>query len=322
MNLTPRWPGHANDTGGAAVRQAHHPGSDPTNDPVQLMLGESGAGMSTAAEPIQRYTRLMRWVGAASAAVSAGATVQLLVLPTRTADFFSWTIAVPASAAFLGMFYLASMVMGILALRQPAWAPARAAVVPVVIFAVAALIVTLLHLETFHLTTGGFLARAAAWIWLGVYVVTPPAYLFAFWRQRRMSGGDPARTTPLPRWVWWTLAPLGTTLAVAGLALLVAPPVVAPLWPWPLTALTAQMIGATLLGVALLAAAVVRVDDRPTGRIAALGLVVCAVAALVVAVGYGAGTTQWSEPSAWIYLAVCVLLGTTAFAGVGARPPS
>ncbi len=288
---------------------------------MNLTSGGRGAGMSTATEPIERPTRLMWWLGAASTAVAAGATVQLLVLTTRTADFFSWTIAVPASAAFLGMFYLASTVMGVLALRQPAWAPARAAVLPMVMFSGAALIVTLLHLETFHLTTGGFIARVAAWIWLGVYVVTPSAYVFAFWRQGRTPGGDPARTAPLPRWAWRTLAALGTTLAVAGLALLVAPPVVAPLWPWPLTALTARMIGATLLGMAFLAAAVVRVDDRPTGRIAAVGLVVCAVAALVVAVGYGAGTTQWAEPSAWIYLAVCVLLGTTAVAS-GRRPVS
>lgn len=267
--------------------------------------------MTSGAEPIQQTTRLMWWLGAVSTAVSAGAAVQLLVLTTRTADFFAWTIAVPASAAMLGVFYLASAVMGVLALRQPAWAPARAALLPVVAFVVLVLVVTLLDLRIFHLTTGGFLARAAAWLWLVVYVVTPPAYGFALRSQARAPGGDPPRTSPLPRGVWWSVAVLGGIVAAVGLALLVAPAVAAPLWPWPLTRLTARMIGATLIGVALLAALMVRADDRVTGRIAAVGLAVCAVAALAVLVGYGAGSVQWSGPSAWVYLAVCVLLGGT-----------
>jgi hypothetical protein len=257
---------------------------------------------------VQRTTRLMWWFGAVSAVVSAGAVVQLIVLPTRTAELFAWTIAVPASAAFIGVFYLASAVMGVLALRQPVWAPARVALVPVVLFVAVVLVVTLLHLGLFHLGTGGFPARAAAWVWLVVYVVTPVGYLFAFWHQARAPGGPPPRTQPLSAAARWGLTVLGLLLFAGGLALLVLPQAAGPLWPWPLTTLTAQMAGATLLGFGLLAASIVRLDDRVTGRIAALGVLVGAVAAFVV----GLVSVYFTEPSAWVYLVVCVLLALAA----------
>lgn len=283
-------------------------------------VAAADAGVGSGAEPAQRTTRLMWWTGAVSAGVLAGAAVQLLALSGRTAEFFAWTIAVPASAAFLGMFYLASAVMGVLALRQPLWAPARTALLPVVAFAGLVLVVTLVHLETFHLTAGGVLARAAAWVWLVVYLVTPPAYAFAWWRQAKAPGADPARGPGPRRWSWWTLAALGLPLAAAGVAMLVAPVAVAPWWPWPLTALTAltaltgRMIGATLRGVALLVGSVLWVDDRATGRIAATGLVVCAVTAIVVVLEPGAGAVRWADPSAWVYLGECVLLATVVAA--------
>lgn len=86
---------------------------------------------------------------------------------------------------------------------------------------------------------------------------------------------------------WWTLAGIAVALAAVALALLMVPAAAAGLWPWPLSGLTARMTGATLVGVALLAASVVRTDDRRTGRVALVGLAVCAGTALVVEVGYG-----------------------------------
>lgn len=193
------------------------------------------------------------------------------MLTTRTDEFFAWTIAVPASAAFIGVFYLAAAVMGVLALRQPLWAPARASLLPVMVFVGIVLLVTLLDLQIFHLTAGVWSARVAAWVWLAVYVLTPPAYLLAFRVQARAPGSDPPRTAPLPRPVRTSSAVAGVLLALAGGALLVVPGVIGPLWPWELTRLTARMVGATLLGVALLAASVARTDDRGTGRIAPSG---------------------------------------------------
>ncbi|MDN5915207.1 MAG: hypothetical protein L0I76_08910 [Pseudonocardia sp.] len=263
-----------------------------------------------------RTTRVMWWFGAASVAISAGAAVQLLVGAARTEDFFAWTIAVPASAGFIGLFYLASVVMGVLALRQPWWAPARTALVPVVLFVALVLAVTLLHLSAFHLFAGGPLARSAAWVWLAVYIVTPLGYVFAFRWQDRAPGGDPPRREPLPPGTRVTLAAATGLLGVLGVALLVAPRPIAALWPWALTALTGRMAGATLLGVGLLAFSVVRVDDRPTGRIAATGLGVAGGTAALVPLVYGRGAVDWTGPSVWLYTVVAVVLLVAALAVV------
>jgi hypothetical protein len=256
----------------------------------------------------------MWWLGAASTAVSAGVLVPLVVLSARTADFFAWTIAVPASAQFIGVFYLMSAVMGVLALRQPLWAPARAALVPVVVFVGIVLVVTLLHLDAFHLTTGRFTARAMAWIWLAIYVATPLGYLVAFRHQARVGGVVlPPRTAPLAEPVRWTLVALGVIMCALGAVLLVVPLAVAPAWPWALATLTGRMFGATLIGMGLLAAFVAGTNDRVTGRIAAIGLVVGGTAAAVV----GLIAAPLSAPSAWVYLVVCAL---TAGLGVLAAP--
>jgi hypothetical protein len=272
-------------------------------------------------EPVARTTRVMWWFGAASVAVSAGAALQLLAGATRTADLFAWTIAVPASAAFLGLFYLVSVVMGTLALRQPWWAPARTVLGPVVAFVVLVLVTTLLHLPIFHLFAGGAVARIAAWVWLAVYVVTPVGYAFAFWWQARAPGGDPPRTRPLPQATRAGLVGVAAVLGLLGVMALVAPAALAAVWPWPLTVLTGRMTGATLVGVALLALSSARVDDRATGRIAATGLIVAGAVACAVPVIYGWGTVRWSAPGVWVYLAVSLLvlvIAVTARRGVPA----
>lgn len=267
----------------------------------------------TSTLSIQPTTRFMWWLGAASLNLAAGIAILLIALPDRTADFFAWTIAVPASAAFIGLFYVALAVMAVLGLRQPWWAPARAGVVSAVVFVVLVLVTTLIHLDKFHLFSGGVPARAVAWIWLVIYVITAPVYLLGFRRQRQAPGGDPPRTAPLAPWTRVALGGLVIVLTLEGLALFVAPPLGASLWPWALTPLTARMIGVTLISVALLAAAVVRTDDRVTGRISAIGLLTFGVTALAVVARYS-GQVAWARPSAWAYLAAALALAVVAFA--------
>jgi len=273
----------------------------------------STSSSRTGTASTQPTTPLMWWIGVGSTVVSAGAAIQLVVLAERTDDFFAWTIAVPVSAAFIGLFYLATTVMGVLGTRQPWWAPARAALIPVIGFVALVLAATLIHLEEFHLFSGGFPARAAAWAWLAIYVVTVPMYLFGFWWQRRAPGGDPPRTVAPPRWARMALAGLAVVLAVVGLALFAAPSLATTLWPWRLAPLSARMTGVTLVSLALLAAAVVRIDDRTTGRIPAIGLLTFGLSALAVLARYS-DLVAWAHPSAWAFVAVAIALAVVAFA--------
>src|SRR5438105_2404442 len=92
---------------------------------------------------------------AASLVFAAG--VPLFVGSTHTGRYFAWTIKSPLTAAFLGANYWAAIALEVLAARQRVWARVRVAYVPVLVFTLATLVVTLVHLDRFHLP-----CRAAA----------------------------------------------------------------------------------------------------------------------------------------------------------------
>ena len=112
---------------------------------------------ASTAKPITRRTTLpaMNALLLAAGILVFIAGFQLYVLTERTDTFFAWTIAPPKNlfltAAFLGASYWASCVLEIMAARQRAWSHARIAVPAVLLFTSLTFIVTLLHLNLFHL---------------------------------------------------------------------------------------------------------------------------------------------------------------------------
>ncbi len=76
--------------------------------------------------------------------------IPLMLRPTETADYFSWTIQPPLTAAFLGSAYWASFLLEFEASRRHTWDYARIAVPAVFVFTVLTLIATLNNLEKFH----------------------------------------------------------------------------------------------------------------------------------------------------------------------------
>jgi len=109
--------------------------------------------------------------------------VQLFVLTEMTDRFFAWTILSPLTAAFLGGAYWASFTMEYFASRHRTWAHARIAVPAVLVFTTVTLVVTLVHLEQFHLGDDSLMTRFLTWAWLFVYAVVPPVMIFLLFRQ-------------------------------------------------------------------------------------------------------------------------------------------
>ena len=172
--------------------------------------------------------RRMLWVAAGLVLVQG--TI-LLALHSGTSRYFSWTIAVPVTAAFLGAGYLSAAVLESAAARQSSWQRARIAVPGVLVFTTLTLAVTLVHLGKFHLGAASVLTRALTWGWLAIYVGVPPVLAFLWWRQAQaVPGTAPAgrRLPPLARVV---LGVQGAVMLALGAALLVAPVQVARLWP-------------------------------------------------------------------------------------------
>ena len=251
------------------------------------------------------------------------AGIQLFVFPERTAEFFAWTIDPPLTAVFLGASYWSSALFEFTAAREQRWANARVSVPTVFVFTVSTLIVTLVHLDRFHLGAEFRpVTRAVTWTWLAIYAAVPLVLATLWWRQSRQVGTEPPRRRLLPTPLRLLVGMQAGILLVAGTALLAAPTAVAGAWPWPLTALTGRAVGAWLLSLGVGAAhALVEGGAR---RLVPAAWAYTGFAFLQGwALARHGGDLDWSHPGAYVYVA---FLASTLVAGVGTlrlsrRPP-
>ena len=207
------------------------------------------------------------------------ATHQLFVRAEHTAQGFAWTIQPPLTAAFFGAGYAAGCVLVLLALQRGTWASARVGYLTVLLFVVLASAATLLHLDRFHFDAADALPRAAAWIWLAVYLVVQAAVLL-----------------------------------VAGVALFLVDSS-RGLWPWELTELTARAMASWLVALGVGAVLAVAQDDLVRLRPAAITSVVLAVLQLAALVRFG-GDVAWDRPSSAVYVLALLGMLTVGVAGV------
>jgi hypothetical protein len=220
-------------------------------------------GPTTAPAPVVPLMRRLLYVAAVLVFLAG---VQLFVFPLRTDRYFAWTIASPMTAVFLGASYWSAIGLELAAARAGRWAEARVAVPAVFVFTSLTLVVTLVHLDTFHLEGDLDLGtRLVTWAWLAVYTAVPVLMVVAWLAQRRASTAVPP-PTGLPLLVRGVLAMLTVALLALGAALLVAPGWADAAWAWPLKDLTGRAIGAWLVGLGTAAGHALLLDDRPSLR--------------------------------------------------------
>ena len=247
------------------------------------------------------------------------AGLQLFGFPQRTADWFSWTIDVPMTAVFLGASYWSSAVLEVAGARSRGWDRARLAVWTVMVFTALTFVVTLVHLDKFHLgAEHPTSARVVTVGWLAVYGVVPVMMVVLAWQQtqqqtRQPRAGDAAgsaRERP-PAGLRALLVLLAVVLLGLGVALLVSPLDAARLWPWTLTELTGRAVGAWLVGLGWAAAHSLLIDHLPAIRPLGLtGATFVVLQALALA-RYGDALT-WSSPTAIGYVAALAVIGVVA----------
>jgi hypothetical protein len=266
---------------------------------------------ASSARPLISGMRAMFVVSCVTVSVAG---CQLFVLTEYTDRFFAWTIDVPLMAAILGASYWGSFALVLVASRQQAWARARVAVLGVWLFTVLTLLATLIHIDLFRMD------NVFGWAWLVVYLVVPLGYGVFAVRQLRSAGGDPPRQAPLPTWLRFVLGVQAAIMLIWGTALFLAPQTMAALWPWALTPLTGQAIGAWLIGVGVTAAHMCWENDF--GRVYAgmAGYAALGALQLLALARYGAATVDWSGAGGWIYLLfVLSLLSVGLYGWLGAR---
>jgi hypothetical protein len=250
--------------------------------------------------------------------LTALAVGALYILAERTADYFAWTIQPPLTAAFLGAGYAAGFVLVVLSLRDPVWAHSRVAVLTILVFVVLTTIATLVHIDRFHFmdefAASGFIAKAAAWFWLGVYIVVPVLMLVLFLPQERAHGVDPAPRHPVPVWLRIALAAESVVLTVVGTALYVVPSTSERLWPWTLTPLTARVVAAWLLAFGLATALAAFSGDLRRLRTAAIAYAVFGVLVIVSEIRFFA-TMDWNDPRTITFALMSVAVVLTGAVG-------
>lgn len=169
------------------------------------------------------------------------AFVVLYVLPGATGRVFAWPIkatmtSMTLASAYLGGVYFFTRV----ALRERRWPPVRIGLVAVALFATLLGIATLEHWSIFSHD------KAAFWLWAGLYLTTPFLVVAGLLANGIRAGRGPgSEDEPLiSAGVARTIGLIGLLALLQGAALFLAPAAVIPFWPWPLTPLTAQVIGA------------------------------------------------------------------------------
>ena len=194
--------------------------------------------LTTGQHPWVKFVELFLVANAVAAVLSLG-------LAPGSEDWFTWTIVPDASARLLAVMYANAVVLGVIALRQPDWAHARAIFVLITVFAVAATTMTFFHLDPFLAHPWYHLAY-----WLGGYAVlvaTAPAILV--WQERRHGGRLPV-TRPMTPVQRATGAVAAVAMTAAAAALLVDPPGFSAAWPWEIAPLTGRLLGVWLAAFA------------------------------------------------------------------------
>jgi len=268
--------------------------------------------VTAAGGQVTRGMRRMLWVAAGLVLVQGSI---LLAQHNDTARYFSWTIAVPMTAAFLGAGYLSAAVLEAGAARQGSWQRARIAVPGVLAFTTLTLVVTLVHLSKFHLGAASVLTRTLTWGWLAIYVGVPPALAYLWWRQARAVPGTAPAGPRLPPVVRAALGLQGAVMLALGAALLAVPVQAARLWPWPLTALTGRAVGAWLVGLGIITAQSWHADRDEVVGVAFPAIIVYAALQLAVLAGF-ARSLHWDQAPAWCYLLFLASLLAVGVAGL------
>ncbi len=260
-------------------------------------------------KPIQRFTRVI-FILAVGFATVAG--IQLYILADHTDQYFAWTINQPLSAAFLGAVYWSGAALFIGSFTEQAWSQVRIAVTAVGSFVVLMLIITLLHLDRFHLHASDPRPFFAAWAWMAVYVIFPLLLIVVLIIQRRVPGGDAPRAAPLSRATRLTLALNGAFSLIVCVALFIAPPALFSIWPWPLTTLTARAVSSGFLIITAGSWQMLRENAWERNRIGGVSYLVFGLLQFLALARY-ASDVAWDRPATWVYL---FFMATVVYGGV------
>jgi hypothetical protein len=255
--------------------------------------------------PTLTITRIMLFV-AALLVFAVG--ISLYLFTAQTDRYFAWTVSSLLTAAFLGGSYWSAAVLEFLSARERPWVNSRPSIPAVTIFTFLTLIVTLAHIDKFHFDAPLLITRAGTWFWLIVYASVPIILTILFILQVRAPGEDAPRARPLSGWSRTLLLLFAAIFLLLGAGLLIAPAVVAPIWPWSLSALTGRAVGAWLIGLGTATGQAAWENDLQRVRAVMASFITFTFLQILALMRYSS-EVNWSSPSSWLYVLALLLLG-------------
>lgn len=251
------------------------------------------------------------------------AVLQLLLLADVADRYWAWTIRTELTAAFLGAAYGGGFVLSVVALQQRDWSRIRLPVMTVAAFTWLTGTATLIHLHRLHLFDGGPFARVVAWVWVAVYVVVPVACVLVVVAQERRRVRVPVLRA-LPDGLTVALAVEGAMFFAAGVLLFAGgmtvhhdePRSAATFWPWELTPLSAQIIGAWLIALGVAAALAIVQGDVGRQLVAATTYTAFGLFEFVAVAWYW---PQLNRHDAWLWAYLTFLTAVVVTGAIGVR---
>jgi hypothetical protein len=199
-----------------------------------------------------RILRETRWLGWIIIPFLAVAFVILYLFPGRTKDLFAWNIQPAMSAMLLGAAYLGGIVFFWQVARGSRWSAVTVGFPAVTTFATLMGIATILHWDRFLHGTLAFT------VWAILYFVTPFLVLLVWVRNRATDPGTQSDDLLLSLTAKRLFMGSGAVTLLIGVALFLFPSLMASVWAWTLTPLTARVVAAmfALAGVEQLGIAI------------------------------------------------------------------
>lgn len=169
----------------------------------------------------------------------------LFLFPDRTEAYWSWQVRPAMSAVWIGAAYTFGAVALAIMLFARSWRATFIPVVSTLAFALVMLGATLVFNDRFYVGTYRYYG------WLGIYVALPIVLPLMLWTHRHRDPGRVPGELLLSGRARVVLVIAGALVGSIGLGLVFGARPAVETWPWQLTPLTATVVGAWLLFLAI-----------------------------------------------------------------------
>jgi hypothetical protein len=250
-------------------------------------------------QDLTAYSRFVLFVIVLPLLVIAGFV--LFIFPDQTETYFAWTLALPLSTVYLGAGYWSSIFHAFTGTRARPWTYVRVSIPFALTATILLAVTTFLHLDKFHLNSPLLITRFITWLWIIIYVISPPILAIAWIVQNRQPGANVKGQNPLPAWTRIGFASLAFIALLAGLSLFIAPENMSTLWPWTITPLAARAISAWLCAYGVACASLAIENDVKYGAGTCTSFFAFCILQMIVVARFPT-SINWTKPLAIGYI--------------------